>query len=117
VGAQHEVPELERWAGAVAAADRQGLVAAHAEDVVLFDVPPLVQVRSLDAYLRLTVGLRREGDQWLAAHEHHSVPTARGRPGTRPCTRRERGCLCPSRRGAMISSASARSSADRAGAF
>jgi uncharacterized protein (TIGR02246 family) len=51
VDAEHEVRELlERWAGAVAAADREGLVAEHAEDVVMFDVPPSVQVRGLEAY-------------------------------------------------------------------
>ena len=25
-----------------------------------------------DQRLRLTVGLRREGDRWLVSHEHHS---------------------------------------------
>jgi ketosteroid isomerase-like protein len=24
--------------------------------------------------LRLTLGLRKEGDRWLVAHEHHSFP-------------------------------------------
>jgi uncharacterized protein (TIGR02246 family) len=27
-----------------------------------------------DNRLRLTIGLRREGDRWLVTHEHHSFP-------------------------------------------
>lgn len=27
-----------------------------------------------DLRLRLTVGLRKEGDRWTIAHEHHSFP-------------------------------------------
>jgi uncharacterized protein (TIGR02246 family) len=29
-----------------------------------------------DNRLRLTLGLRREGDRWIVAHEHHSFPIA-----------------------------------------
>lgn len=29
--------------------------------------------------LRLTVGLRKVNDEWIVAHEHHSVPTAEER--------------------------------------
>ena len=49
--AEHEVRDLlERWARSVAAADREGLVAERAGDVVMFDVPPPLQLRGLDAY-------------------------------------------------------------------
>ena len=30
------------------------------------------------AQLRLTVGLRKENDRWLIAHEHHSYPAELG---------------------------------------
>lgn len=118
---------IEGWAEAVHGADLAGVLADHAEDIVMFDVPPPYGgVRGLDAYrdtwppffewqaqgasfeiesleitagedvayayallrcgtpaefaanpdnrLRLTLGLRREGDRWLVAHEHHSFP-------------------------------------------
>ena len=42
---------LERWAAAVHAGDLAGVLADHAGDVVMFDVPPPHQgVRGLDAY-------------------------------------------------------------------
>jgi uncharacterized protein (TIGR02246 family) len=119
---------IERWAEAVHAGDIEGVLAAHASDVVMFDVPPpnegvrgieeyrdtwppffewqrrgaVFEIVSLDvtagqdvAYafallrcgteeelrenprqrLRLTMGLRKEGDRWLVAHEHHSFPS------------------------------------------
>ena len=31
-------------------------------------------LKGSDTRLRLTVGLRREGDRWKIAHEHHSFP-------------------------------------------
>ena len=33
---------------------------------------PSEQYPEVDPRLRLTLGLRREGDQWVVAHEHHS---------------------------------------------
>jgi uncharacterized protein (TIGR02246 family) len=42
---------VERWAGAVHGGDLDVVVADHAEDIVMFDVPPPYQgVRDLDAY-------------------------------------------------------------------
>lgn len=41
---------IERWANAVAARDLDGVLAAHTEDVVMFDVPPPVVVKGFDAY-------------------------------------------------------------------
>ena len=119
---------MERWAAAVHAGDLDGVLADHADDIQMFDVPPPNEVRGIDAYretwppffewqkravfeivsldvtagadvafatgllrcgteeelrndpdnrLRLTVGLRKEGDRWVVSHEHHSFP-ARG---------------------------------------
>jgi uncharacterized protein (TIGR02246 family) len=115
---------IERWAHAVHAGDLDTVLADHASDIVMFDVPPPEGgLRGLEAYrdswpgffewqanasfelteldvtagqdvayvwallkcatpeqlaahpdrrLRLTVGLRREQDRWVVAHEHHS---------------------------------------------
>ncbi|MEU9080708.1 nuclear transport factor 2 family protein [Kitasatospora sp. NPDC004745] len=42
---------VERWAAAVHAGDLDGVVADHAADVVMFDVPPPYEgVRGIDAY-------------------------------------------------------------------
>ncbi|RKN40237.1 SgcJ/EcaC family oxidoreductase [Micromonospora endolithica] len=42
---------IERWAAAVHAGDLPGVLADHAEDIVMFDVPPPDRgVRGLDAY-------------------------------------------------------------------
>ncbi len=42
---------IERWAEAVHVGDLDGVLADHAEDIVMFDVPPPQQgVRGLDAY-------------------------------------------------------------------
>lgn len=42
---------IERWATAVHAGDLRGVLADHAADIVMFDVPPPDQgVRGLDAY-------------------------------------------------------------------
>ena len=118
---------IRRWAEAVHAGDLETVVADHAADIVMFDVPPPEKgVRGIDAYrtvwppffewqrqgasfeiveldvtagehvayahallrcgtpdelaadpgnrLRLTFGLRRHGDRWVVAHEHHSFP-------------------------------------------
>jgi uncharacterized protein (TIGR02246 family) len=118
---------IEQWATAVHAGDLNGVLADHADDIVMFDVPPPEDgVRGIDAYretwppfftwqaqgasfeivslevtagedvafahgllrcgtpdeleqdpdnrLRLTIGLRKEGERWVVAHEHHSFP-------------------------------------------
>jgi uncharacterized protein (TIGR02246 family) len=41
---------IEGWARAVRAKDIEGVLAHHAEDMVMFDVPPPVIVKGLDAY-------------------------------------------------------------------
>jgi uncharacterized protein (TIGR02246 family) len=123
---EQQIRELiERWAAAVHEGDMDGVLADHAGDIVMFDVPPPHGgVRGIDAYrdtwppffdwqargatfeivslevtagddvayafallrcgtpeehaevpdrrLRLTLGLRKEGDRWTVAHEHHS---------------------------------------------
>lgn len=126
--AEREIRELiERWAHAAHVGDLETVVADHAEDIVMFDVPPPQNgIRGLADYtaawppffefqvsggcfdileldvtagadvafafallrcdtpeavaarpdlrLRLTLGLRREEDRWVVAHEHHSFP-------------------------------------------
>jgi ketosteroid isomerase-like protein len=49
---EHEIRELiERWAAAVHTGDLPTVLAGHAADIVMFDVPPPEQgVRGLDAY-------------------------------------------------------------------
>ena len=123
---QREIRALiARWAEAVHAGDIDTVLADHAEDIVMFDVPPPEDgVRGIDAYratwppffewqrsgasfeiveldvtagedvafawallrcgtaeslaatpvnlLRLTIGLRKDGDTWTVSHEHHS---------------------------------------------
>jgi uncharacterized protein (TIGR02246 family) len=123
---EQQIRELvERWADAVHGGDMDVVLADHAGDIVMFDVPPPHDgVRGIDAYretwppffewqargasfevvslevtagedvayafallrcgtpeelaeeperrLRLTLGLRKEGDRWTVAHEHHS---------------------------------------------
>ena len=117
------------WATAVHGGDMDTVLADHAEDIVMFDVPPPHDgVRGIDAYretwppffecqrqgasfeiteltvtagmdvafayallrcgtadefakeperrLRLTVGLRKQGDRWIVTHEHHSFAIA-----------------------------------------
>lgn len=120
---------IERWAAAVHDGDLATVLADHADDIVMFDVPPPHDgVRGIDAYretwppffewqrqgasfeiteldvsaggdvafasallrcgtteefeaepgrrLRLTIGLRKTGDRWIVAHEHHSFAIA-----------------------------------------
>lgn len=120
---------LEQWARAVHAGDLDTVLADHADDIVMFDVPPPHEgIRGIEDYrdtwppffewlrqgavfdieelhvaagndvafayallrcgtpadfeshpeqrLRLTVGLRKDGDRWVVAHEHHSFPSA-----------------------------------------
>jgi uncharacterized protein (TIGR02246 family) len=50
-GAEAEIRRLvEDWANAVRAKDIQGVLARHSDDVVMFDVPPPVVVKGIDAY-------------------------------------------------------------------
>jgi uncharacterized protein (TIGR02246 family) len=125
---------IENWATAVHTGDLAGVLAQHATDIVMFDVPPPYQgLRGIDDYrdawpgffewqergasfdivsldvtcgadvafahallrcgtpeqlranpenlLRLTIGLRKEGGQWVVAHEHHSFADDRPEPG------------------------------------
>jgi len=109
---------IEKWARAVRAKDMDGVLANHADDIVMFDVPVPLQskgmkeykktwelffdhspggpgsfdvtelrviasesvaychalVKIFDSKVRVTIGLRKEGRQWLIAHEHHSYP-------------------------------------------
>jgi uncharacterized protein (TIGR02246 family) len=120
---------IEAWARAVHEGDLETVLDRHADDIVMFDVPPPYQgVRGLAAYretwppffawqrqgavfdlesldvtagedvafahallrcgtpeefeqeperrLRLTIGLRRDGDRWVVTHEHHSFALA-----------------------------------------
>jgi uncharacterized protein (TIGR02246 family) len=41
---------IEAWAKSVRGKDIDGILAHHAPDIVLFDVPPPVQLRGIDAY-------------------------------------------------------------------
>jgi uncharacterized protein (TIGR02246 family) len=58
---------LARWADAVRAGDMAGVLAAHAPDVRLFDVPPPTEQRGLDGYRRsweLFFGWAREAGRF-----------------------------------------------------
>lgn len=119
----HEL--VERWTRAVRNRDLEGILSNHATDILMFDVPPPVQSKGIEAYkktwdlffawsdkpvifeitdmnvtastdvafvaalmrcaglehgerieleFRLTIGLRKIGDQWMVLHEHHSIP-------------------------------------------
>ena len=61
-GALFEIVELEVTAG-------HDVAFAYA---LLRCGKPTEQDPVVDPRLRLTLGLRREGDQWVVAHEHHS---------------------------------------------
>lgn len=41
---------IEEWADAVRRHDLPGILAHHAQDIVMFDVPPPLQSRGMDAY-------------------------------------------------------------------
>jgi uncharacterized protein (TIGR02246 family) len=41
---------IEEWALAVRARDIEAVLAHHVEDMVMFDVPPPVELRGIDAY-------------------------------------------------------------------
>ncbi|MEZ0470745.1 YybH family protein [Luteimonas salinilitoris] len=115
----HQIRALiEGWAKSVRAKDMDGVLANHADDIVMFDVPMPLQSRGMEEYrktwelffdhspggagsfdvtelrivadqsvaychaivkifdsqVRITLGLRKEKEQWLIAHEHHSYP-------------------------------------------
>jgi len=119
---------VENWARAVRAKNLNGILANHSPDIFMFDVPPPVQSKGIEAYkktwdlffswsrdfgvfdiiemnitagndvafvtalmrcagaetngnkieleFRLTIGLRKIGDQWIVMHEHHSIPAS-----------------------------------------
>jgi uncharacterized protein (TIGR02246 family) len=119
---------VENWARAVRARDLQGILANHSPDILMFDVPPPLASKGLEAYaktwdlfyswsddpvifdiksmditagndvafvaalmrcagteksgqrieleFRLTIGLRKIGQQWMVLHEHHSIPAS-----------------------------------------
>jgi uncharacterized protein (TIGR02246 family) len=49
--AKTEIRDLiENWAKSVRNLDIEGAVASHAEDMLMFDVPPPVQIRGIDGY-------------------------------------------------------------------
>lgn len=50
---------IENWAKAVRAKDIDGIMAHHAPDILLFDVPPPVQSRGADSY-------RKSWDQFFS---------------------------------------------------
>ena len=41
---------IEKWTFAVRSRDIEGVLADHVEDMVMFDVPPPVELRGIDAY-------------------------------------------------------------------
>jgi ketosteroid isomerase-like protein len=117
---------VENWAKAVREHDMEKIMAHHADDMVMYDVPPPFKSVGIDAYrdtwniffkytrpgvfdfvnlnivadenvafcfadmkcadksgsedyielpFRLTIGLKKTGDQWMIVHEHHSIPS------------------------------------------
>lgn len=65
-GASFEIVELDITAGT-------GIAFAHA---LLRCGKPDELRREPDRRLRLTIGLRKDGDRWLVAHEHHSFTSS-----------------------------------------
>ncbi|GAB2875823.1 YybH family protein [Streptomyces mayteni] len=81
---------VERWAAAVHAGDLAGVSADHADDIVMFDVPPPYEgVRGIAAYRDVwppffewqargasfeIVSLDVTAGAGVVAHEHHSFP-------------------------------------------
>ena len=62
------------WAAAVHRGEMDGVLADHADDIVMFDMPPPQEelTAQLENRLRLTLGLRKQDGRWTVAHEHHS---------------------------------------------
>jgi uncharacterized protein (TIGR02246 family) len=46
----HLLEMLQAWARSVRARDLEGIMAHHAHDVVMFDVPPPVKLQGIDEY-------------------------------------------------------------------
>ncbi|MEV6653741.1 nuclear transport factor 2 family protein [Streptomyces sp. NPDC051219] len=81
---------VERWAAAVHTGDLNGVMASF--EIVSLDITagddvayahallrcgtPQELVAQPENRLRLTLGLRKEQDRWVVAHEHHSFPDA-----------------------------------------
>lgn len=63
---------IERWVRAVHVGDLDTVLADHAEDIVMFGREE--READTDRRLRLSIGLRKDGDRWIVAHEHHSFP-------------------------------------------
>jgi len=85
---------IEKWAAAVHRGDMDGVLAEHAEDIVMFDVPPPHDgVRGIDAYRDTwppffewqargaSFELVSQGRRPVVAHEHHSFADTRGADG------------------------------------
>jgi uncharacterized protein (TIGR02246 family) len=53
---------IEAWADAVRRHDLPGILAHHAQDIVMFDVPPPLQSRGIDAY-------RKTWDLFFGCHQ------------------------------------------------
>jgi ketosteroid isomerase-like protein len=120
--------QVESWARAVRTRNLNKILANHSTDILMFDVPPPIQSKGIEAYkktwdlffswsrdagvfdisemsitagddvafvaavmrcagtnengereeldFRLTIGLRKIGDQWVVTHEHHSLPAS-----------------------------------------
>jgi ketosteroid isomerase-like protein len=64
---------IQRWAEAVHRGDIDGVLADHADDIVMFGTAEELS-KNPSSRLRLTLGLRRENGRWVVAHEHHSFP-------------------------------------------
>ena len=86
---------IETWARAAQDGDRATVLAAHADDVVMFDVTAGHDVafgwallrcgtaeefaQEPDRRLRLTIGLRKDAHRGIVTREHHSFALARDR--------------------------------------
>lgn len=69
---------IERWAAAVHGGDLDGVLADHADDIVMFDVPPPYEgVRGIDAY-RETWPPFFEWQAWGASFEIESLDVTAG---------------------------------------
>ena len=70
---------IERWAAAVRALDLPGVLADHAADIVMFDVPPPYEgVRGLDAYR----GSWPQFFDWLASGATFEIESLQVTAGT-----------------------------------
>ena len=74
---------VEEWAAAVWRQDLDGILRAHAPEIVAGSEVALAialmrcagkAAEDADLDFRLTVGLRKVGGRWTVVHEHHSVP-------------------------------------------